>query len=85
MKKSKLVDTFVSAIEDKNNYIAIYIQIKNSLDPEMILILKSNFKQKLKYYVDAYDDDLRLKTNNNIYIFNVEKINSFSELDQKKS
>lgn len=83
MKKYELVNIFVSAIQEEYNYIAVYVQVKYSSKPEIIINSTSNFKEKLEYYVNAYDDDLKLKTCNDIYILNVKKINSFSELDKK--
>lgn len=83
MKKFELVNVFISAIEDNYNYIAVYVQVKNSTMPEIIINGRSNFKSKLEYYINAYDDDLRLKTCNDIKILKVKKINNFSELDKK--
>ncbi len=82
MKKFELVNMFISAMENDYNYIAVYVKVKNSKSFEIIINKKSNFKSKLQYYVDAYDDDLKLKTCNDIQILNVKKINSFSELDK---
>ena len=83
MKKFELVNVFISVIEDNYNYIAVYVQVKNSTMPEIIINGRSNFKAKLEYYINAYDDDLRLKTCNDIKILKVKKINNFSELDKK--
>ena len=83
MKKFELVNMFISAIEQEYKYIVVYVQVKNSKSPEIIINERSNFKEKLDYYVNAYDDDLKLKACNDISILNVKKINSFSELDKK--
>jgi hypothetical protein len=50
------------------NYIAVKIKMPGLENPEIIINPKSNFDEKLKYYKQAYDENLHLKANPEIKI-----------------
>ena len=49
-------------------FMAIHISMPSLKIPEAIVNYKSNFEEKLKYYDEAYDDDLVMIRNENIKI-----------------
>lgn len=60
MKRSELIAKFINAQETGAKYIGVSIQSEGSSKPEIIINPKENFDEKLKYYTEAYDDDLIL-------------------------
>lgn len=71
--KQKLEDRIKSAIS-KQEYLCIVISIKGNI--EYIVNEPKYLQDKLEYYLNAYDDNLKLKTCNTIkiaYIFTGDK------------
>ena len=70
--KEKLIDLFKSASINKEvNHICVRIEIKDAeglLHTESIVFHKREFDYKLNYYLNSYDDDLRLKFNRDVRI-----------------
>lgn len=60
---------FVKASESKKakkaNFMVVYIQVGDGF-PEAIINPKENFEAKIEYYKNAYDEELRLKTNSEV-------------------
>ena len=67
-KKQNLIDTFNNAIDNNYRFIILDLKIPNSDVYESIIVRNPNFKNKLEYYINAYDDNLVLKTCKDIEI-----------------
>ena len=67
-KKQQLEQLFIDAWRNKANYIGIFVEMPGFEKPELIINHISNFKNKLEYYQEAYDENLVLKSNNKIRI-----------------
>ena len=67
-KKQKLIDTFNNAIDNNYRFIILDLKIPNSDVYESIIVRNPNFKNKLEYYINSYDDNLVLKTCKDIEI-----------------
>ena len=61
MKLNNLVNCFESAIKNNAIYVAVKIEMYGFEESEIIINPKANFEQKLKYYINAYNEDLTLK------------------------
>lgn len=59
---------FEKAIKDNSEYVAIKVSMQGFDGCEIIINPRENFKAKLNYYKNAYNDDLTLKTFNGIKI-----------------
>lgn len=69
MKKSDFKASFKNAKLAGARYIGIKMETEGSRQPEVIIIQKEDFDEKLKNYLNAYDGDMLLeiaKWNNNI-------------------
>lgn len=66
---------FSKAFEDENvEFIGVGIMVKDDegeFHKEIIMFCRREFAYKLKYYSNAYDDNLVLKSNNDIMITGV--------------
>lgn len=60
MKKSYLKAIFINAKATGAKYIGVRIETEGSSRPECIINPRENFDAKYDYYMQAYDDDLRL-------------------------
>jgi hypothetical protein len=49
-------------------YVGVAVKLPNLEQPEIIINPIENYAEKLKYYKNAYTDDLKLKANNEIEI-----------------
>ena len=70
MDKQNLVDTFNKAKEQKKD-IAIWVTVPTRNKPEIIIVDRHNLQYKLDYYLNAYDEQLKLKTFSEIRILDV--------------
>ena len=70
MDKQNLVDTFNKAKEQKKD-IAIWVTVPTRNKPEIIIVDRHNLQYKLNYYLNAYDEQLKLKTFSEIRILDV--------------
>lgn len=69
MKKSDFKAMFRSAKLTDSRYIGIKIETEGSRQPEVVIIQKEDFDEKLKNYMDAYDGEMVMeiaKWNKNI-------------------
>ena len=64
----KLENCFKVAKETNQKFIGVLIQLKGFKKPELIINERENFVNKLAYYKRAYNEDLTLKTFNEIKI-----------------
>lgn len=62
-------------------YIGVKIDMYNCPNPEIIINPCENFTNKIKYYIEAYNDDLTLKAFNKIKIVNFTYANTFEEIE----
>lgn len=73
--KEELIDLFTSAkCNEEVNYICVTLEFEDEADishTESIVFHRREFDYKLNYYLSFYDDDLRLKTNENVRIKNI--------------
>lgn len=60
MRKTELEKLLERAVESGVGYIAVKIETEGSSRPEIIINPRENIKEKLHYYMNAYDDDLVL-------------------------
>jgi hypothetical protein len=63
-----LEKVFTNAIKQGDIYIGVAVKLPNLDEPEIIINPIENFEEKLKYYKNAYTDDLILKTCKDIQI-----------------
>ena len=80
MRKNDLKATFKSAKKNNDNYIVVFIHMIDYPEEEMIINEKNNFENKLKYYDEAYNEELHLVFNDGIYITESISFNNFTEM-----
>ncbi|CEQ04093.1 Uncharacterised protein [[Clostridium] sordellii] len=80
MTKQELIKIFKDAIDTKQEYIGVAIEMPNGAI-EIIINLNNNFKDKIDYYKDKYDDELRMKNCPSIKIVNAYASNRFETLE----
>lgn len=61
MNKDKLKEIFEIAKKDKLD-VAIVLTVPSRKEREIIIVKHGNLDYKLKYYLEKYDDELKLKT-----------------------
>lgn len=76
-----LEDCFDRAIEFGANYVAVKIKIPNIKEVEVVINPRKNFGRKLLYYKIAYNDDLTLKSFNEIKIVGFTYGNSYEQIE----
>lgn len=84
MKKSEMKNMFESAKKEKAAYVAVLIQTEGESKPEIIINSGENIESKLKYYMEAYDDDLKFiseKKEKDIRMIGVAQGNSLEEIE----
>lgn len=81
MQKQDLKLIFSKAKENDVKYVGVQVWTKGNMIPETIIIRNECFDAKLKYYQNAYNDELILKTCEDISIKAVAMANSFSEIE----
>lgn len=88
MTMGHLKKVFAKAICENHGFVAIAVKKGVQHDPEVIVNLTSNFREKLLYYCSAYEDDcnantLVLKNCKDIQIVGVESGNNLTVLFKK--
>ena len=81
--KKDLIKIFVKAKEKNARVIGILLNIKSYRYSEIIVNNRSNFDKKLEYYNATYDDNLKHKLDNKIYISDFAYAQNPKELFQK--
>lgn len=69
MTKEQLINIFMEAKKNKCD-ICIELTIPGQNDTEFIVNKNKSIENKLKYYLETYDDELKHRRNNNIRIIN---------------
>ena len=67
MDKKSLKQVFENAKKDKLD-VAVILTVPSRKDREIIIVKNGNLEYKLKYYLDNYDDELKLKRCSDIQI-----------------
>lgn len=84
MNKSMLKALFINAKATDAKYIGVKIETDGSRCPECIINPRENFDAKYEYYMQAYDDDLRLiatKGEKDIRITGIAAGGSFEDIE----
>lgn len=69
MTKEQLINIFMEAKKNKCD-ICVELTIPGQNDTEFIVNKNKSIENKLKYYLETYDDELKHRRNNNIRIIN---------------
>ena len=72
---------FYNAIIKNAKYIAVKIKINEFPKPEIIINENANFSEKLKYYQNIYDDNLKHKHADNIRIIGFRYFDDIKEIE----
>jgi hypothetical protein len=67
-RKQKLINTFNEAVKAGFKYVYVTVRVKGTPKDEIIVNPIENAIIKSNYYANAYDDDLKLKVNQDIEI-----------------
>lgn len=67
-KKDYFLRYFKDRQIDNNKMMMITVRTPDSISDELIINLECNIDKKLEYYNEAYDDNLKLKTNPDVKI-----------------
>lgn len=78
ISRETFVNQYLMAMQSDYNYVAVIIKDDRNSKPEIIINMKENMEVKFKYYLDAYNDDLKLKTCNHIRIIGVSFFDEFN-------
>ena len=79
-RKQQLIDCFDTAIKCHQEYMAVKIQTPNK-NNEVIIFKRDNFIYKRDYYINNYDDKLRLIRNRKVKIVDFCCANSLEEVE----
>lgn len=66
------LETFFNTVPDEATYMEVYVEMPDLPEAEIIRNPIANMIKKLAYYKGAYNDDLTLKTFNEIKIVGVD-------------
>lgn len=80
--KEKLVEVFNDALENAAEYVYVVIKNESLEGHELIINPKVNIDSKLKYYINAYDENLCLNVNKDIQIIIYGWTMSTSDIDE---
>lgn len=78
ISRESFVNYFLIAMENDYKFIAVIIKDDRLKKPEIIINMAENMEEKFKYYLDAYDDVLTLKTCEHIRIIGVAFFDEFA-------
>lgn len=70
-KKDKFKRLFKNFMNEGAEYIGVFIKVPNLEQPELILNMSCNAEKKLEYYLNAYNDDMQLKTENSVEMISI--------------
>lgn len=86
MKKDEFIAKVNNGIAKSKKYMAVVIATDDMVAPEIIVNPVDNFDNKIKYYRQAYDDDMELisakNTRKTIKIIDVLMINRIGDLNK---
>lgn len=66
-----LINIFEEAIENEANVLVVELEIDGYEDSEFIITPEDNFKNKLEFYKNTYDDNLCHKMDKRIKIYDI--------------
>lgn len=67
-KKQTFKRLFNGYINNGAEYIGVFVKAHNLQEPEVIVNPKENLSKKLEYYLNAYNNDMRLNSLHSIQI-----------------
>lgn len=73
---------FQAANLENAKYVGIKIEMEGFPKAEIIINERDNFEKKINYYINAYNEDLTLKTFNGIKIVGFTYGNNFKEIEK---
>lgn len=76
-----LEDAFLTADQRGCSYLGVEVHIGDS-SVEYIIVKRNDFASKLKYYKNAYTEELKLKANNDISIVDVAYADTFDDIER---
>lgn len=84
MKKCEFKKIIDKGLKQDCFFMAVVIETEGNKEPEIIINSKGNFVEKMRYYDQAYNDDMELinakKNGKSIRIVDVSMINNLIEL-----
>ena len=83
MTKEQLINIFMEAKRNKCD-ICVELTIPGQNDTEFIVNKNKSIENKLKYYLETYEDELKHCRNNNIRIINTIDIDFYLGGEKKK-
>lgn len=82
LTKYNLEYCFEKAIKTDSNYIGVMIQLPHAKEPEIIINPSINFKEKLDYYNENYNENLEHIHDNRVKIVGLTFGDDFDEIEQ---
>lgn len=79
-KKDEFIEVFEGGIADGYEYCAVVFLIPGNKREEIIINHKEDFKNKLEYYKQTYDYELRHKYNDDVMILRMAFENDIESL-----
>lgn len=70
-KKEKFKELFTEYMEDGAKWIGVFVKAHNLNEPELIVNPAINLYKKLEYYLNVYNDDMRLNSLHSIQIVGI--------------
>lgn len=83
-KKDRFKELFEKYMNDGAEYIAVFVNAHNLEEPEMIVNKRVNLSKKLEYYLNAYNDDMRLNSLHSIQIVGISPCVYLEDLEANK-
>ena len=82
IKMDNLEKCFLTAVREKQKYVAILVHIPNQSRNQIIIDSVLDAQVRLEYIQQAYTENLELKTNNGIKIVGFTFANSLKEVEK---
>lgn len=83
-KKERFEKLYKEYMNDGAEYIGVFVKAHNLEEPELIVNPKENLSKKLKYYLKAYNDDMRLNSLHSIQIIAISPVIYLEDLYANK-
>ena len=65
------MELFIEGEAEGEDFVAVFFELPNIVEPEVIINPRINAQVKLDYYAAVYDDELRLKANPAVKIIGI--------------
>lgn len=69
---------YVIAMESRYNFLSVVTKHRDKDKPEITIVCLPNMEEKFKFYLDAYNEDLELKSNPKIRIIAIHYFDEIS-------